>query len=95
MPPGIFSTLAYLLTSISTFPYSSVIQIFFTAFEAKSTIKLPHLLENFVPIVLLTTFFTSSSLTSILTYIKKFEKIKYFAAFLFEFIYLLQLHCIS
>jgi hypothetical protein len=70
-PPGIFSILAYLLVSISTLGYKDVLlgvsisiltMTAFTAFTAKSIIKLPHFEENLVPILLFTILCKSSSL---------------------------------
>jgi len=61
-PPGIFSTLAYLLTSKDSLFISHPLNIILTDFIAKSTIRFCHLAANLVPMQHNKAFFTSSSL---------------------------------
>jgi len=62
LPPGIFSTFAYLFTSKDNLLISHPDMIFLTALIDKSTTKLFHLAANLVPIQHDNAFLTSSSL---------------------------------
>mmetsp|Transcript_17862 Transcript_17862/g.50310 ORF Transcript_17862/g.50310 Transcript_17862/m.50310 type:complete len:251 (+) Transcript_17862:620-1372(+) len=54
VPPGIFSTLAYFLMSISRLPSGSSVTTVFTAWMARSLISVPNRVVNLVPTQLCT-----------------------------------------